>query len=280
MFWPQSIKASIAINRLAVSVYNNPDCRDFCYFEQLNYEKVISKSLNNKRIFNRLIGLIFNENDNLNWRLRALDIVLKSEISDLSYFLSKSQEFINNRDGSYQIKQKLILNFKTELDYFEYLDELKFELLNDNLDQFKAKDSLSFLFLLDEFDFDLVFEILNKSSNISLLKNIILKINSNDYHPLLDDDYRLKYLKLLEETFFKFDDYDLRSLIIFSLIDFLSEDLENDYLILLQRLYVHESCDRFSKFLIADVLNSHSDKNYAYPEINQVEWADYYNFSN
>ena len=224
--------------------------------------------------------LIFNENDNLSWRLRALDIVLKSEISDLSYFLDKSQEFINNRDGSYQIKQKLILNFKTELDYFDYLDELKFELLNDNLDQLKAKDSLSFLFLLDEFDFDLVFEILNKSSNISLLKNIILKINSNDYYLLLDNDYRLKYLKLLEEIFFKFDDYDLRSLIIFSLTDFLSEDFENDYLILLQRLYVHESCDRFSKFLIADILNSHSDKNYAYPEIDQAEWADYYNFSN
>jgi hypothetical protein len=278
-FWPQSIKASIAINRLAVSVYNNSDCRDFCYFEQLNYEKVISESLNNKRIFNRLIRVIFNENDNLNWRLRALGIILKSEIIDLEYFLGKAQKFINNPEGSHQIKQRLILSFKTDLDYAQYLDELRFEILDGKLNSSEIKESLSFLLILNELSSDLVLEILNKSSDVSLIKDFVSKISSSNYYSLVSDDYRLEYASVLEKIFLKFNNYDLRSLIIFSLADFLSENLKEDYSSLLQKLYFHEESDKFSKFLIADILNSYSDKNYAYPEISQVEWEDYYNFS-
>ncbi|MCK9438872.1 MAG: hypothetical protein WC164_01405 [Patescibacteria group bacterium] len=280
-FWPQNIKASIAINRLAVSVYNNQDCRDFCYFEQLNYEKVIFESLNNKRIFNRLIRVIFNESDNLNWRLRVLDIILKSEIIDLEYFLGKAQEFIDNPNNSYQIKQVLILNFKINLDYAQYLDELKSEILDGNLNSLEIKESLSFLLILNELSSDLVLEILNKSSDISLVKDLVSKINSNNYHAsLFDNDSRLEYSNILEKIFLKFNNYDLRSLIIFSLADFLSENLKEDYSSLLQKLYFHEESDKFSKFLIADILNSYSDKNYVYPEISQTEWNDYYNFSN
>lgn len=278
-FWPQNIKASIAINRLAVSIYNNQDCRDFCYFKQLNYEKAIFKSLANKRISNRLIKVIFDESDNLNWRLRALDIILKSEISDLNHFLDKAQKFIDDPDNSYQIKQELVLSFKTNLDYAQYLDELKSEILDESFDSSKTKESLSFLLALNELNSDLVFKILNKSSDVYLIKDLVSKISSSNYYSLVSDDYRLEYASILEKIFLKFSNYDLRSLIIFSLADFLSENLKDDYLSLLQGLYFHEECDEFSKFLIADILNSYSDKNYAYPEISQTEWENYYNFS-
>lgn len=279
-FWPKSIRARIAINRLAISIYNNSDCRDFCYFEQLNYEKTISESLNNERILNRLTTIVFNENDNLNWRLRALNIVLKSEVSDLDYFLDKAQKFIDNPNNSYQIKQVLILNFKINLDYDQYLDELKNEVLAENFDSSKTKEYLSFLFALDEISLDLIFEILNKSLDISLVKNLILKISSSDYQFLIKNDSYLAYANSLGKIFLKFNNYDLRSLVIFSLADFLSENSKEDYLNLLQYLYSHEECDKFSKFLIADILSSYSGQGYVYPEINQSEWEDYYNFSN
>lgn len=280
VLWPQNIKASIAINRLALSIYNNPDCRDFCYFEQLNYEKVISKSLNNKKISKHLFKVIFNEEDNLNWRLRVLEIILKNEISDLDYFLSRSQEFINNQDVSDQIKQKLILNFKTDLDYQQYLDHLKLKISKQEIKGLELEESLSFLLALNELDFSLLLEILNKSNDVSLTKHLILKTNSNNYYSTLNKNEQQKYLEKLEEVFLKFNNYDLRSLIIFSSSDFLSEASQDDYLNLLQNLYSQENCDQFSKFLIADILNSHLEGDYEYPEIEPADWENYYNLSN
>mgnify|MGYP000844634992 FL=1 len=280
IFWPQPIKAHLAINRLAVSIYNNPNCRDFCYFEQLGYEKAIVESLTNKGALNRLFSVIFNEEDNLRWRLKVLDIILKNDVSNSDYFLNKAQEFIKNQSGSHQIKQRLILNFKDRLDYLDYLEEIKNKLLNADLSLSEAEESLSFLFLLDAVDLDFVLNFLSQANDRSLIKNIILKINNNKEKILLKDNSYLKYFNFLQETFLNFNSYDLRSLVVFSLSDFVLGDAGEDSLKLLEKLYLQEECDKFSKFLIANILNSYSEKEYVYPEIDKLEWGNYYNSLN
>lgn len=274
--WPKGVRSWIAINRLAVSVYNHSDCRDFCYFEQLEYEKEISEALSRPRTAKYLFRAIFNESNNLNWRIRALDIVLNSELEHQEDFILRAQKLLDNPLSPHQLKQKIILNFKADLDGDNYFSQLKNRLLEVNLNSDEIERSLSFLIDVEEVDLDLVLEVLGRTDQPSLVRSIVLKINHHQEWLLAEKDHRCEYFVFLQNQFKTFYDYDLRGLIIFTLKSFLPE--EEGAFDALEDLYNWEEIDKFSQFLISSALNSYSDEEFVYPQISPSEWEEYYKY--
>lgn len=273
-FWPKNIRSYIAINRLALSVYRNQPCRDFCYFEQLDYEREIKTNLNNKRIFNRLTKIVFNDNDNLNWRLRSLNIISQNRNDYLKEFLNQAQIYIKKDGGDYQIKESLILSFEQELDYHNYLESLKENLLRDSLNQDKITSSLIFISQFDYNYFDFYLNLLNKSEKKEVTKLILSSMGSDPNRFTWD---REEYLSVLKRIFLENNqNFEVRKLVIFIISDYLTANQDDLSFKILNDFYLNEKIDKFSKFLIADILNKFSGKNYDYPNINNEEWKLYH----
>lgn len=276
--WPQIIRSSIAINRLAISVYENPICRDVCFYQQLAYEQEIIKSLNNERVYKRLKKTIFNQEDNLRWRLESIKIIEKSldENLYLADFFEDVQLYIDDENiaEDLDLKQSLISSFFSYLEPDNYIDFLKNSILKHNLSKEDEVKSIKFLSFLNINLGDYYFDLLTGEDDQKIITTILeslggdigrLNLVQEDLFPILKD--------IFSNTDISFEN---RRLIIFILSDFLAEGSGQEALIVLEGFYQNENTDKFSKFLITDILNRDLDKNYVLPDIKEGEWDNYY----
>ncbi|MFA5421032.1 MAG: hypothetical protein WC280_03350 [Patescibacteria group bacterium] len=263
--WPRPIKSRIAINRLAVSVYNNPYCRDLCYFEQLDYEKEIIKSLKSKAIFKKLSNIVFNEEDNLNWRLRVIDIISKNKDSKfIPVFIESSQNYIDSDSANNIVREALILKFKDFLDPSNYIEKAGNMLLESSMSEDERK---SFLNIISKVDNSFNFRNL---ADVSIDKDLIIFISDN-YNYFYSDIN--SYFSFLKEQFFEnINNPEIKNIIIFILSSYLDSPEKNLSINFLNEIYKDERIDIFSKYIIAEVLN-YSDE---LPGISESEWNYYY----
>jgi hypothetical protein len=267
--WPKSVSARIAMDRLALSVYENPYCRDVCYFEQLSYEEEILDSLDKEKVYNNLSKAIFNEEDNIDWRLRAVDLIAKKDNFKFSNeFIKSSQEYIDLKDINNEVRESLILNFSDYLNISSYVKEMSQKIESSTI---STKEGESFFRVLSSVDSDFDLNFLKDLEGFKLNKDFISFIirNENTFYSDVSD-----YFNFLESQFFKnIKDPEIKNIIIFEISEYLDSENGEIAFNFLEGLYLDEEVDIFSKYVIADI----SSGSLELPEIGESDWDRYYN---
>ncbi|PKM91508.1 hypothetical protein CVU82_02850 [Candidatus Falkowbacteria bacterium HGW-Falkowbacteria-1] len=276
--WPQNIRSIIAMNRLAISIYKNPVCRDVCFYQQLGYKQEITANIDNKKVYEKLKNTIFNQEENLGWRLESIKVIEESLDKNiyLEDFLNDTQFYIDNEniDEDLEIKQALIFSFYNYLESDSYLKILKNNISENILDGNNKIKSINFLSSLGTNLSGYYLDLLIKENNQKIIGTILKSLGGDIGRFDLDHG---KVLPVLENIFLNVNSgFENRRLVIFILSDFIMEDDNQEVLMFLDGLYQNENTDEFSKFLIADTLNRQSSRDYDFPDISDEEWEEYY----
>lgn len=268
--WPQNIRTTIAINRLAISIYNNPYCHTDCYFQQSIYQQEIVKSLNKPKVLERMNKIIFNENENLNWRIGAIKIVSLSENVDTKIF----QEYLDGDLSDLEIKRTIFLNFKDRLDVENYSSYLK-NLISDEYslsrEKILALKSLSDLHLsLGQFYLSIL--LIEKDDDV--IVEILRALGSDNSRFNVDKNTLFNYLENIIRS--NQSSFSSRRLALFILSDFLNNDVDGDIYKLFEKLVLSGEIDKFNRYLIIETFNNYLEEEYDLPEISEEDWAWYY----
>ncbi|MDD3711335.1 MAG: hypothetical protein PHP37_01925 [Patescibacteria group bacterium] len=298
--YPQPLRSSIALNRLALMTYSDPLCRQDCSLQRAPYRQEIINSLNRENFSKKIEKIIYNEDDNIFWRLELLKTLSLAESFADHLLFSGLQNYLSQADGNLQIKKTIVLywsDFIAEENLFTYIDSLKNILADDSFsleDRILALSGLSSL-NLNLADFYLgVLEIeLDDALVVELLRSLgsdpdLLNLDKTKISLCLE-----KILRSLNSSFTS------RRLAIFILADFLEQEkiafgdlfLEeggakdfidnnvNSSLIfynLFYRLVSAGELDDFSRYLIIDIFNNYTSEPQSLPEITSSAWDYYY----
>jgi len=270
MIWPRNIESHIALNRLAMSVYEEPYCRTDCYFERESYRQAIVKRLNRPKFVNKIEKIIFNEEENLNWRLELIQILslVKTKLE-----MEKFQDYLDSPQGNLEIKKALNYYFKDALISFDYFNDLKKSVESTSVSEENRILSLKNL----------------SSSNLSLASFYLENLGQN-----ISEDFRLELLKalasdsgrfslsldelliVLEKIIYSSNYYQSKRVSLFILSDFLDNSKNVEVYDWLIKTIEEGDIDKFSKYLAIDIINNYLEKKYDFPLINSEEWDYYY----
>jgi len=268
--WPKKIEGSIALNRLAISVYEEPYCRADCYLERESYRQAIIKRLNQPKFVSRLEKIVFNEEENLNWRLEIISILslIKNDLA-----IEKYQNYLDSDLGNLEIKKALNYYFSDNLISFDYYNNLK-KTIND-------------ISISEE---EKILSLKNLETSNQSLANFYLNILKEN----IGEDFKLEILKalasdsgrlslplnelliVLEKIIYFSNYYQSKRVALFILSDFLenSKNIEaHDWLI---GIIEEGDIDKFSKYLAIDIINNYLEEKYDFPSISSKEWDYYY----
>ncbi len=278
--WPSNFRFSVALNRLAISVYSEPYCHVDCYLKRQAYQEEIKKSLNKEKLRNKVAKIIFNEEENINWRLELLNIVLNNEDLSTWSLFSDLKNYLEKEDGNLRV-QNVIANHialaELDLNYLKKLQVIildKEKNMNDRLMALKMLSSKNnsladfYLLLLDE-------------ENGDDLKVEALRALGSD-EARFDLDKKIVGDKLKNIILDQNSSFTIRRLAIFVWSDFLGDDFSDDMVITFMSLISDENLDVFSKYFVFDVLQNKFPTEpellgkYVFPDISQKEWDAYY----
>ena len=123
--WPKGLEASIALNRLAILNYKEPYYHQKSYFKAIAYEESIIKGLGKKRIFYRLLDIVFDENENIIWRIKVLKILSQKTTSFQAILINKLNQYLFNDQGNIELKKNIVYLFNDNLDLESFSNYLK-----------------------------------------------------------------------------------------------------------------------------------------------------------
>jgi len=251
--WPSGIKARIALNRLAISVYNEPYCRSNCYFQRLEYKREIERALVKKRIFKKVSGIIFNESENLNWRIELLSVLSPPDM------LLDLQEYLNNPLMNLDFQRAISLKFKGYLDTSIYLDNLKAMLLDNFKSSFEKIETLKNLSSLDYILSDFYLLVLISEYDEDLIIELLRALASDEGLLDLDQDYLFNYLENLLRS--PQSSFSAKRLSLFILSDFLNNDIDDRVHNRLSFLSRAGELDDFTRYILLDILGEDLGEN-------------------
>lgn len=271
--WPSNIRANIALNRLALSIYQEPYCRTECYFRRLAYQAEILSFSDNEKYFSKISHIIFTDTENIAWRLELLKIISYKKDWPPAFF-EKMQTYLDDDYNNLEFKQHLLFYFNNYLDLDNYINDLM----------------------------EIVFDISRPYQERALAINSLATLNSFDFAVYLksfleeeNDDFIIEILKIMggnisrfsieEEILFNFLDNILRSpnssftsrrLSLFILSDFLNIEIDNPANILLEKIILAGELDKFSRYLAIDISNNYLLEKRELPDISSSDWSWYY----
>jgi hypothetical protein len=272
--WPQNIRSLIALNRLAVSVYEEPYCRPDCYFQRYYYIEEISASLDRDKFLDRVRRIILDEEENLRWRLELLRLVSNYENYASLSVIDDFQDYLDDPSANFEIKKAMARYFPDRLYLDQYYEYHKNILVDDSLFYSLRILSLDNLSSLDVSEADLYFSVLKKEKNeelrIELLRALAsdrgrFSLNQKELFRLLDD-----IIRDLDSSF------SSRRLALFVLSDFLVSDSDSDIYRLFEKIVFSGEIDNFTRYLAINIFNDYSLDFYAPPMISPDDWDWYY----
>lgn len=305
--YPQPLKSSIALNRLALTTYADPFCRQDCSLQRAPYRQEIIKSLSREKFLQKIEEIIYDEEENIFWRLELLKTLSLAKDFSNSSFFSGLQNYLGQADGNLELKRAIVLYWSDSItgdNLANYIDYLKNILADDSLsreERIMALNGLSSLNLnLADFYLGILEIGVDDSLTIELLRALgsdqgLLQLDENKVSLCLEN-----ILRSLSSSFAS------RRLTIFILADFLEQEkmvlsnsaLENNPLNdsiknekdlankdedpsftiykLFSRLISAGELDDFSRYLIIDIFNNYTSEPQPLPEISSSAWDYYY----
>ncbi len=308
--YPRSVRRIISLNRLAILVYKDPLCRLDCHLARAPFRKEIISSLSDESFSFKIKKIIFNEEENTNWRVELIRVISMTENPENLPIFNYLRDYLVEPEGNLEFKQSIYMHFSY------YLKNNERELYNNNLKDKISDDSQS----LDDrilalktlssvagsFDFSyfyLHFLELNISDdfNIELLRALGSDVG------LFNLERDKLFLILTENIYSPNSSFTSRRLAIFILSDFLEKDCnagscKGDFLEestrhsnaeskyvkegnvdnlgvinLFYELILDENVDKFSHYLLTETLNHYVDERFSLPELSAEDWSYYYN---
>jgi len=272
--WPKGLEATIALNRLAILTYKEPYCHQECYFKIKAYEESIIKSMGRKRIFYRLLNIIFDEDENINWRIMVLKILSQNITPFQSIFINKLNYYLLNDQGNLELKRNIVYLFSDSLDLETFSNYLKKIFMNKN---FSSEDKVLILDNLNSInnnDPNFYINILETETDINILNKALRIIGSE----VLYKDYnKTSLINNLENIIRNSDsDFTTRRLGVFVLAVFLDEKPNDKVYTLFEKMVNGGDIDIFTRYLIIDIFNNYSLEKYELPLISEEDWSLYY----
>jgi len=272
--WPKSLEATIALNRLAILTYKEPYCHQECYFKIKAYEESIIKSMGRKRIFYRLLNIIFDEDENINWRIMVLKILSQNITPFQSIFINKLNYYLLNDQGNLELKRNIVYLFSDSLDLETFSNYLKKIFMNKNFSSEDKALILDNLNLTNNNDLNFYINILETETDINILNKALRIIGSE----VLYKDYnKTSLINNLENIIRNSDsDFTTRRLGVFVLAVFLDEKPNDKVYTLFEKMVNGGDIDIFTRYLIIDIFNNYSLEKYELPLISEEDWSLYY----
>jgi len=272
--WPKGLEATIALNRLAILTYKEPYCHQECYFKIKAYEESIIKSMGRKRIFYRLLNIIFDEDENINWRIMVLKILSQNITPFQSIFINKLNYYLLNDQGNLELKRNIVYLFSDSLDLETFSNYLKKIFMNKNFSSEDKALILDNLNLTNNNDLNFYINILETETDINILNKALRIIGSE----VLYKDYnKTSLINNLENIIRNSDsDFTTRRLGVFVLAVFLDEKPNDKVYTLFEKMVNGGDIDIFTRYLIIDIFNNYSLEKYELPLISEEDWSLYY----
>lgn len=286
--YPQRAKSFISLNRLAISVYENPWCRLDCYLERQVYRQEIIKFIKNDKFAEKIKRVILNEEENLAWRLELLKVLSLVENKEDLIIFNDLQNYLNQANGNLAVKQAIAFYFSGETSE-EYLDLLKNQLADDSCSIEERKVALKNLSALDTSQADFYLALLELNSEDNFHIELLRSLGADEGRFSLNQEKLFFNLEKIISS--SSSSFTSRRLAIFILSDFLDKEFEefedenftenkvlddlNAYT-LFKSLIANENIDVFSRYLLIDILNNNTETKASLPEITSEEWGIYY----
>lgn len=277
--WPKNIRFSLALNRLAVSVYNEPNCHLDCYLEREIYRKEISQNLNNPKSWQKISQIIFREEENINWRLELLAIVLSNEKLSEHALFSNLEEYLVKVDGNLKIQSILANYFSSSPLSSSHQEKLKNIIRADASSLEEKLNALKMLKNINKSLATFYLEIIDQADNAEFVSELLRSLAVDEARFDID---RGELALSLADVFSRFQSSPaLRRLSIFVLSDFLEEENSGAVFSLFDSLFFASSTSDFEKYFLASSIlakfpnDLDLQKKYAWRDIEEEEWLWY-----
>lgn len=277
--WPQKVRFSIALNRLAASVYQEPRCDFDCYLKREPYRQELLQGLKKPYLAQKISDIIFAEEENLNWRLELLNLVWRDEKLSERVLFSDLEEYLSRDEAHPKIKGLIAAYFSASPSSSAYLNELKNTIADEQASSEERLVALRVIKNIDQSLAPFYLDLIKKESNPEVLIELIRSL-------ALDEsrfDLEREALLLTFSGFFSnfSDSSTARRLAVFLLSDFIEEESSGPIFSFLNNLFFDSKTSDFDKyFLASSILAKFPDdedlsKKYALREITDEEWLWY-----
>lgn len=272
--WPKTLEATIALNRLAVLVYEQPYCHEECYLEKTIYRSSILAVINQSKFFNKLSTIVFNENENLNWRIEIMKILSMAQLPADSKFITAINTYLTTDGGNLEIKKNIIFYFKDYLNQDSNANYFKNIYMNNLYSTTDKIATLHNLSLLDSDNNDFYLSILKNENEMVIVAETLRIVGANMSKSDLDQTI---LVGLLENILRRSDaTFTVRRLCVFILASFLENDQNTEIYKLFEKLVTSGEIDIFTRYLVIDIFNNYTSEKYELPVISQADWDYYY----
>lgn len=272
--WPKTLEATIALNRLAVLVYEQPYCHEECYLEKTIYRSSILAVVNQSKFFNKLSTIVFNENENLNWRIEIMKILSMAQLPADSKFITAINTYLTTDGGNLEIKKNIIFYFKDYLNQDSNANYFKNIYMNNLYSTTDKIATLHNLSLLDSDNNDFYLSILKNENEMVIVAETLRIVGANMSKSDLDQTI---LVGLLENILRRSDaTFTVRRLCVFILASFLENDQNTEIYKLFEKLVTSGEIDIFTRYLVIDIFNNYTSEKYELPVISQADWDYYY----
>lgn len=280
VIYPQKIKSFISLNRLALLVYEDPLCRVDCYLQRAPFRQEIIKSLDDEKFNEKLKTIIFNEEENIYWRLEIIKVLSLVENREDLLLLNDLRGYLSQAGANLELQRAITSSFNLSEELPEYADLLKEKIINTDIETEQRIEALKNLSLLGE-DFSQFYLSLLETEAPDNFKIELLRALGAD-----TGRFNLSLEKLfssLKNILCSLDSsFTTRRLAIFILSDFLEKDCspgdcgDSAVYKLTEELILSEELDNFSRYLLIDIFNNYSQQPFLLPEISLESWDYYY----
>jgi len=277
-FWPSTFRFTIALNRLAISVYEDPYCHLDCFLEREVYRQELLRHLNKPQHLQKISKIIFNEDENINWRLELLAIVLSDEKLSERALFSDLEEYLLVEGGNLKIQSVLATYFSSSSAKLGYLEKLKATISDSSISSEERVMALEVVKNVDKSLAPFYLDLLKNSQNNDLTLQLLRSLASDEARFDID---RSEMALSLENIFLSSNSsFTSRRLLIFILSDFLEEEPAGPVFSLMEKLFLSPQVSDFDKYFIASTLfdkfpNSNFQEKYALRNIEEAEWLWY-----
>ena len=278
--WPSGFRFNVALNRLAISVYSEPYCHVDCYLKRQVYQEEIKKSLSKEKLRNKVAKIIFAEEENINWRLELLNIVLNNEDLSTWSLFSDLKNYLEKEDGNLRVQSIIANNLALNNLDLSYLKKLQVIIMDKEKNIEERLTALKMLGSKSNSLADFYLLLLDEENNDDLKIEALRALGSDEAR--FDLDKKVVGDKLKNIILTSNSSFTTRRLAIFVWSDFLSDDFSDDMVVMFMNLISDDNLDLFSKYFVLDILQNKFPTEpglvgkYVFPEISQGEWDAYY----
>ncbi len=265
--WPAGIRSQIALNRLAVSIYNEPYCRTDCHLERQSYFVVLEKRLERSKKFrDKILNITLKEEENLAWRLELLALLAKNK-AGLDFGLL--QKALDSDQVNLNFQSALMHHFSSNLDSSIYQARLKMIASDTSSSESERRLALNSLEINPE-DY---LNSLSQSSNDDLTLSLLKSLAADPVRFKIDPNL---LIPILENIIYSSSYYQSKRIALFIISDLLDYSFSDSLLKCLDEVISSSSTDKFTRYLAIDIANNYQEKKYETPLIRASDWNKYY----